>query len=65
MANRKFGGTRYWVMGILWWLVIAGVLGVLHHVAPGWLDAPEVVASVVIGVVVAGFVLVYVFRPKP
>lgn len=62
--NRKFGGPRFWALGAIYWMVVAAALGLAHKYWPGISESSPVVAVSVFVVVVVGFGLVFLFRPK-
>jgi hypothetical protein len=64
MAERKFGGPRFWAMGAIFWLLVAACLGIAHRIWPGLTETPPVVAGTVAVVVIVGFGLVFLLRPK-
>ncbi len=64
MADKKFGGSRFLVLGAVYWLVVAGLFGIAHRFWPELTDSQPFAVAVVFGVVIAGFVLVYLFQRK-
>lgn len=64
MAEKKFGGSRYFALGAVWWFVIAGVLGVLHLIFPDLVETPTFVVVAVLIAVVGTFAIVYFARPR-
>lgn len=64
MADKKFGGSRFLMLGAAYWLVVAAIVGIAHHFWPDLADSGRFVIAMVFGVVIAGFIVVYLFRPK-
>lgn len=64
MAEKKFGGSRYLMMGAAYWIAVAAFIGIAHRLWPGLAESAPFIVSVVLGVSIAGFVIVYIFRPK-
>jgi len=65
MAERSFGGSRYWVWGAVWWFVVGGALGLVHRVFPGLEVTPKFIFLAVVAAVVGGFIIVWLIRPRP
>lgn len=64
MAEKKFGGSKFLIMGAAYWIVVAALIGLAHKLWPGLAESVPVVIAAVLGVVIVGFVIVYIFRPK-
>ncbi len=64
MAEKKFGSSRFLVLGAVYWLAVAALIGIAHRLWPGLAESAPFIVSVVLGVSIAGFVIVYIFRPK-
>lgn len=64
MPGKGFGGARYFRLGALWWIFLAALIGLAHVFVPELSETPLVVASVVIGMVIAGLVVLWFMRPK-
>jgi hypothetical protein len=65
MAGRKFGGSRYWLMGAVWWFVLGGLLGLVHLIAPDFYDSPRFIVFAVLAAILGPALIVFLFRPKP
>lgn len=64
MPQKGFGSARYFRLGALWWILLAAMIGLAHVFVPDLAETPLVVASVVIGMVIAGLVVLWFVRPK-
>ena len=64
MAGKQFGGSRFWVLGAVWWFVIAALLGLVHLVFRDLVEGPLFVVVAVLLAVVGTFAIVYFARPK-
>ena len=64
MADKQFGGSRFWVLGAVWWFVIAALLGFVHFIFPGLVEGPLFVIVAVLLAVIGTFAIVYFARPK-
>jgi hypothetical protein len=64
MAEKKFGGSKYFTLGALWWFVIGGVMGILHLIFPSLVETPLVVILAVLVALAGSFAIVYFARTK-
>ena len=64
MADKQFGGSRFWALGAVWWFVIAALLGLVHLVFRDLVEGPLFVVIAVLLAVVGTFAIVYFARPK-
>ena len=64
MADRQFGGPRFFALGAVWWFVIAGAMGVLHLIFPDLVETPLVVVIAVMVALAGSFAIVYFARGK-
>lgn len=62
--KRKFGGPRFLALGGIYWMVVAALIGLAHKLWPAASESTPIVAVTVFVVVVVGFGLVFLFRPK-
>lgn len=64
MADRKFGGSRFWLMGAVWWFVLGGLLGLVRLLWPEFADGPRFVLFAVLAAILGPALIVYLFRPR-
>lgn len=64
MADRRLAGSKFWVLGAVYWIVIAALIAVAHFFWPHVSETVPFVAAAVLGAFIGGFAIVYLFRPK-
>jgi small-conductance mechanosensitive channel len=60
----RLQGLRFWVLGSIYWMVVAVLVGTAHYFWPHIADTAPFFFAAVLGAVIAGFAIVYLFRPK-
>ncbi len=60
----KAAGSKFWILGAAYWIAIAAALGIAHYFWPHLSEKVPFVLAVVLGAMVGGFAIVYLFRPK-
>lgn len=62
--KKQFGGPRFWALGAVYWVVVAGLIGLAHKLWPAQSETTPVVIGTVLVVVIVGYGLVFLMRPK-
>lgn len=60
----RLQGSRFWVLGAIYWMAVAALVGAAHYFWPHAADSAPFFFAAVLGAVIAGFAIVYLFRPK-
>jgi hypothetical protein len=63
MAGKRFGGTRFYILGALYGFAVMGALGVANLMG-GLPDSPLFLAGFVVAVVLGAALLVWLTMPK-
>ena len=64
MADRRLAGSKFWILGAAYWLVVAALIAVAGYLWPHASKTAPFVVAAVLGAFVGGFAIVYLFRPK-
>lgn len=60
----RFTGTKFWLLGAAYWFVVAALVAVVMQIWPHLQDSLPYMAAIVLGALVGGFAIVYLFQPK-
>jgi hypothetical protein len=60
----RLQGSRFWVLGSIYWMVVAALVGAAHYFWPHVADSAPFFFAAVLGAIIGGFAIVYLFRPK-
>jgi hypothetical protein len=64
MGTRRLAGSKFWLLGAAYWIVVAALLWAAVQVWPLLQDSQPFFYAVVLGAVVGGFAVVYLFQSK-
>ena len=65
MGDRRFAGSKFWLLGAAYWILVAALLWVVVQVWPHFQESQPFLTAAVLGaVVVGGFAVVYLFQSK-
>jgi uncharacterized membrane-anchored protein YitT (DUF2179 family) len=60
----KLTGSKFWLLGAAYWIVIAALLWIVVQVWPHLQESQPFFYATVLGAVVGGFAVVYLFQSK-
>ncbi|HUO98467.1 MAG TPA: hypothetical protein VMU01_07350 [Rhizomicrobium sp.] len=64
MRDRPLSGSKFWLLGAAYWIVLAALFAGALRFWPGLAGSQSFFAAAVIGALVGGVVIVYLFQPK-
>jgi hypothetical protein len=64
VGDRRFAGSKFWVLGAVYWILTAALVTLAHYLWPHVADTAPFFFAAVLGAVIGGFAIVYLFRPK-
>jgi hypothetical protein len=64
MGKRLLAGSKFWLLGAAYWIVVAALLAGVAQIWPHLLDSQPFFYAAILGAVVGGFAIVYLFQSK-
>jgi hypothetical protein len=64
MGDRRLAGSKFWLLGAAYWIAVAALLWTVVQVWPHLQDSQPFFYAVILGAVVGGFAVVYLFQSK-
>jgi len=64
MAEKKFGGSRFWLLGALYWIAVMALVGGAYRLWPHLAASQTFFYAAVLGALIGGIALVMLFKPK-
>jgi hypothetical protein len=64
MGERKFGGSRFMLLGAVYWLAVMAAVSAAFHLWPQLQHSQTFFYAAVAAALVGGIVVVMLFKPK-
>jgi hypothetical protein len=64
MGDKRLAGSKFWLLGAAWWIVFAVVVAALLRFWPHLMNSQPFFIAVILGAVVGGFAIVYLFQSR-